>query len=463
MVINVNYLDVAKNIENKLNLEKSFDIIKRELKFGPRGAVLFFVDGLTKDDILWYIINKLQTDDEIKNIEYLEKANLSYIEVEKTNDINLVIKNVLSGMAVFVIEGIEEIFLVDTREYPVRSIEEPDLEKVTRGSRDGFVETIVFNTALIRRRLRDPNLIIEMTEIGTRSKTDVAIAYVDDLVDKEVLAEIKNRINNSNIDSATLGEKTIEQIIIQKNRFNPYPIFRYTERPDVCISHLLEGHVAIIVDNNPSVLVTPITFFTFFQHYEDYNTHPVVGTYLRWVRFLYVFASLFIVPLWLLIVRYPEYTPDFLSFIGPKETDYKIPLLIQFLLIEIGLDGLKLASIHTPSALSTSLGIIGGLLIGEFAVSVGWLIPETILYMAVVAIGQFATPSIEFSYANRISRLILLVATGIFGIFGFVTSFAILFFVLLTTKTIKRYNYLYPLYPFILKDVIKMFFRTSKR
>ncbi len=459
----MNYQDIASKIENKLNLKQSFDIIKRELEFGTKSAFLFFVDGLSKDDMLWYIINKLQTDDNITDVKYLEMTNISYIEVEKTADLDLVIKNVLSGMAAFVVEGIDEILLVDTREYPVRSIEEPDLEKVTRGSRDGFVETIVFNTALLRRRLRDPNLIIEMTEIGSRSKTDVAIVYVNDLVDKEVLKEIKYRIENSSIDSATLGEKTIEQIIVKKNRFNPYPIFRYTERPDVCVSHLLEGHVAIIVDNNPSVLITPITFFTFFQHYEDYNTHPVVGTYLRFIRFVYVFSSLFIVPLWLLIVMYPDRVPEFLSFIGPKEEDYKIPLLLQFLLIEIGLDGLKLASIHTPSSLSTSLGIIGGLLIGEFAVSVGWLIPETILYMAVVAIGQFATPSIEFSYANRISRLFLLVATGVFGIYGFVTSFAILLFVLLTTKTIKRYNYLYPLYPFSLKDVIKIFFRTSKR
>ncbi len=463
MVMHLKYQELIKKIENKLNIEKSFDIIKRELKFGKQDAVLYFIDGLSKDEMLWYIINKLQNVDDIKSIEYLEKSNLSYIEVERTTDFDLVIKNILSGMAAFVIENVSEILLVDTREYPVRSIEEPDLEKVTRGSRDGFVETIVFNTALIRRRLRDPNLIIEMTEVGTRSKTDIAIVYVNDLVDEEILKEIKNKINNSTIDSMTLGEKTIEQIVIQKNRFNPYPIFRYTERPDVCISHLLEGHVAIIVDNNPSVLITPITFFTFFQHYEDYNTHPVVGTYLRWVRFLYVFSSLLIVPFWLLIVMYPNNVPDFLSFIGPKETDYKIPLLIQFLLIEVGLDGLKLASIHTPSSLSTSLGIIGGLLIGEFAVSVGWLIPETILYMAVVAIGQFATPSIEFSYANRISRLFLLISTGIFGIFGFATSFAILFMVLLTTRTIKGYNYLYPLYPFSLKDVIKVLFRTSKR
>ncbi len=457
------YQEILNKIENVLNVELSFDIIKRELKFGDKDAVLYFVDGLSKDEMLWYIINKLQTTDDIKNIEYIEKSNISYIEVEKTNDIDLVIKNILSGMAVFVIDGLSEFILVDTREYPVRSIEEPDLEKVTRGSRDGFVETIVFNTALIRRRLRDPNLIIEMTEVGRRSKTDIAIVYVNDLVDKDILKEIKDKISNADIDSMSLGEKTIEQLIIKKNKFNPYPIFRYTERPDVCISHLLEGQVAIIVDNNPSVLITPITFFTFFQHYEDYNTHPVVGTYLRWIRFLYVFASLLIVPLWLLIVMYPDNIPNFLSFIGPKESDFKIPLLLQFLLIEIGLDGLKLASIHTPSSLSTSLGIIGGLLIGEFAVSVGWLIPETILYMAVVAIGQFATPSIEFSYANRISRLFLLISTGIFGIYGFATSFAILFIVLLTTRTIKGYNYLYPLYPFSLKDVIRVLFRTSKR
>ncbi len=459
----MDYLKLVSSLEKKLNSGLSFDIIKRNLKFADKKATLFFVDGLSKDEMLWYIIDKLQKEERLESIEYIEKSNLSYIEVEWATNVDDVIKNVLSGMSVFIIEGIEKVLLLDTREYPVRSIEEPDLEKVTRGSRDGFVETIVFNTALIRRRLRDPNLVIEMTEIGSRSKTDIAIAYVGDLVDMDVLNEIKYRIENSNIDSATLGEKTIEQIVVKKNRINPYPIFRYTERPDVCVSHLLEGHVAIIVDNNPSVLITPITFFTFFQHYEDYNTHPLVGTYLRWIRFLYVFASLFIVPLWLLLVKYPDSVPSFLNFIGPKDTEYKIPLVIQFLIIEIGLDGLKLASIHTPSSLSTSLGIIGGLLIGEFAVSVGWLIPETILYMAMVAIGQFATPSIEFSYANRISRLILLLATGIFGIIGFMTSFAILFIVLLTTHTIKGYNYLYPLYPFDLKDVIKIFVRTSKR
>ncbi len=197
--------------------------------------------------------------------------------------------SVLSGGAALFIDGQKEGILLDVREYPVRGPEEPDLEKVTRGARDGLVETIIFNTTLIRRRIRDPQLIFELKTVGSQSKTDVAIGYIDNVVDHKLLDEFKNKLDEININALVMAEKTLEELLIKKKWYNPLPQVRFTERPDVVAAHLLEGHIAIIVDTSPSVMLLPVTIFHFTQHAEDYYQNPLVGTYLRWIRFLLCF------------------------------------------------------------------------------------------------------------------------------------------------------------------------------
>lgn len=449
-------------IKKRLPIGKSFDIIGRELIIGQKEAYLVFIDGFAKDDIMLWILDILQSikeDVSVSTITSLIKTKIGYIEVNSFKELPQMETMVLSGAVALIIDGLYEGIIIDAREYPVRGSSEPDLEKVTRGSRDGLVETIIFNTALIRRRLRDTKLIFEIFNVGNRSKTDVVVAYIKDLANEELLNEIKEKIKNTNVESLVMAEKTLEELLIKKHWYNPLPQVRFTERPDVVAAHLTEGHIAIIVDTSPSVMMLPVTLFHFTQHAEDYYQNVAVGTYIRWIRFLGMISSLFILPLWLLMVNNPQYLPDFLKFIGPKETG-SIPIFIQFIMLEFGLDLLRISSIHTPSALTTSLGIIGGLMLSQIAVEVGFFVPETVLYIALAGIGTFATPSVEFAMAIRIFRLLLLVLTGLFNIIGFIAALVIILIIICNTKSFENSKkYTWPIIPFEWEPLSNLLFR----
>ncbi|ERJ13454.1 spore germination protein [Haloplasma contractile] len=456
------------NIRDYLNYEKSFDIVKRDVSVADKRGFLVFVDGFAKDDMMLIILSVLQqikhTGYSITDVKKFIDDNIGYIEVETQTDYEKVSTAVLSGMSALFIDGFEEVILIDSRTYPARGPEEPDLEKLTRGSHDGLVETLVFNTALVRRRIRDKGLFFELLSVGKRSKTDVVLGYIDDLVDQQLLEDIKQKISEVNVSSLVMSEKSLEEKLVNKPWYNPFPSVRYTERPDVLSAHLLEGHIAIIVDNSPSAMIVPTTFFYFLQSAEDYIHSALVGNFIRFTRLLLLTSSLLLVPLWLLLVEYVDILPEWLAFLGPKGDDFAIPLFIQFLILEVGLIGLRITSIHTPNALSTSLGIIGGLILSQFAIDVGWFVPETILYMAIVGLGQFATPSIELSYAIRIFRLFFLIITGVFSYFGLAPwglggSFLIYLIILATTNTVGKKSYLWPLIPFNGKKLRQIIFR----
>ncbi|GKX29525.1 spore germination protein [Vallitalea longa] len=457
--------NLSENIEEinrLLPIKKSFDIIGRNLTFGNTEGYLIFIDGFAKDDIMLWLLDNLQNlpkkETSIYNLKEWISSHIGYIEVETFTDYNVLQNSVLAGAVGLILEGQSEGIIIDARTYPARGPQEPDLEKVTRGSRDGLVETIIFNTALIRRRVRDARLIFEMKTVGKRSKTDVSVGYIADLVDKNLLDDINKKIDKIQVESLIMAEKSLDELLIKKKWYNPLPQIRFTERPDVVAAHLLEGHIAIIVDTSPSVILLPTTFFHFTQHSEDYYQNPVVGTYIRWIRFFAIFIATILSPLWLLLALNPSYLPETLKFIGPEEVG-NIPIFIQFVLLEIGLDMLRIASIHTPNTLSTSLGIIGGLILSQFAVDVGWFIPETILYMAVVGICTFASPSIEFAFAIRLFRLFLLLSTGLFNIYGFAAGLIIILTIIGTTKTFSGMRYTWPLIPFNGKALSNILFR----
>ena len=442
--------DNIKFLDKKMGISKSFDLVNREIEIGGRAASLLFIDGFAKDEIMLFIQKTLQgldrKDINPNTIEKLMKQKIAYLEVESTDEFDQLEFMVLSGALAILIDKEDKAIILDVRTYPVRGPQEPELEKVTRGARDGFTETLVFNTALIRRRIRDPNLRFEITKVGKRSKSDVVIGYIEDIANPKLIEDLKSKIDAINTDALEMTEKTLEEFIMGRS-WNPLPQARYTERPDVTASHLLEGHIIIIVDNSPSVMIVPVTMFHFTQHAQDYYQNPAVGTYFRWIRFAGIIFSLIIPPLWLLLVYYKGSFPEWLQFLGPKETG-EIPLLVQFIILEFGVDLLRIASIHTPNVLSTSLAIIGGLILSEYAIKVGWFVPETILYMAVAGLGMFATPSIEFSMALRLFRLILLIATGLFKIYGFLIALAFICIVFITTKSFGNLRYTWPLIPF---------------
>ncbi|OPJ56728.1 spore germination protein [Alkalithermobacter paradoxus] len=458
------YKEIQKNkdvLKSRLPIDNSFDVIGREIEIGKKDSYLVFIDGFAKDDIMLWILETLQAMESVGNINFIKKImskKIGYIEVETFDEFETLENSVLSGAIALILDGESEGLIIDAREYPVRGPDEPDLEKVTRGSRDGLVETIVFNTALIRRRIRDPHLTFEMKSVGKRSKTDVVVGYIKDLADQKLVDDIDKKLKEIDVEALIMAEKTLEELMIKKKWYNPLPQVKFTERPDVVAAHLLEGHIAIIVDTSPSVMLLPATLFHFTQHAEDYYQNPTVGTYIRWVRFIGMVFSFVLLPLWLLLVYNKDMLPPNLSFLGPKETGV-IPLFIQFIILELGIDLLRVASVHTPNSLSTSLGIVGGLILSEFAIKVGWFVPETVLYMAIVALGTFSTPSIEFSMAIRIFRLFLLILTGLFKVYGFVTGLVITGIIMLTTKSFNNKSYLWPLIPLDIKALSNVLFR----
>lgn len=448
-------VSLKENIEylrEALGVEKSFDVIQLDVEYAEREMALYLVDGFVKDDILHYLMKMLAGLDagqlEGDTLSRLIKTYIPYVEVETTDDLNKVVDMVLAGPTALVVDGVDEVILIDARTYPVRGPQEPDIERVVRGSRDGFVETLVFNTALTRRRIRDRTLRMEYMQVGRRSKTDVVVSYIEDIADPEMVQKVKDSISKIDTDGLPMAEKSIEEFISGRH-WNPYPMVRYTERPDTAATHLYEGHVCIIVDGSPSVIITPTTFWHHLQHAEEYRNKPLVGAYLRFVRFLAVWASVFLLPLWYLFAIEPQLLPDALSYIGPNETG-QLPLVIQFLMIELGLDMLRMAAIHTPSALATALGLVAALMIGQVAVEVGLFINEVILYLAIAAIGTFSTPSYEMSLANRLIRIALLIATSIFHTYGYVAGIMLLIIMLARMKSFGV-PYLWPFIPFNLR------------
>jgi stage V sporulation protein AF len=455
-----NYEENVEYLKKELGVDISFDCLHLDLEYAGRKMAIFLIDGFGKDDILHYLMNLLadiepcQLDPD--PLMKLMKTYIPYVEISKSDDLNQGIDWVLAGPTILLVEGLTEFIQIDARTYPVRGPEEPDVERVVRGARDGFVETIIFNTALTRRRVRDRSLRMEYFSIGRRSKTDVCISYIEDIVDIHIVERIKESLKKIDTDGLPMGEKTVEEFICGRH-LNPYPLVRYTERPDTAAVHLFEGHVLIYVDGSPSVLITPTTFWHHLQHAEEYRQKPIVGSYLKFVRFFAVWLSIFLLPLWYLMSTHHELLLDRLSFIGPEKVG-NIPLFLQFIFIEVGMDMLRMATVHTPTSVSTGLGLVSAIVIGQVAVEVGLFVNEVVLYIAIAAIGTFATPTYELSLANRMLRLSLLIITAMFGVPGYVIglTLTILFFVSFKSFHIP---YLWPFIPFNPKAIRDVIFR----
>jgi stage V sporulation protein AF len=446
-----------------LGFGESFDMLKREMTFAGHDFAFLYINGFVKDNILDDMLrslSRLKRDQlAVDTIEKLFYTYLGHTQVELVDTTDKVITAILTGQTAVLVDGFEQAFVIDARQFPARSPQEPELERVVRGSRDGYVETLVHNTVLTRRRIRDPRLRFINMKIGTRSQTDVAVAYLQDVADDNLVEEIISRLKGIDVDGLPMAEKSVEEWLTRRNRWNPYPVVRYTERPDVAAVHLLEGHVLLFVDTSPSVMITPATFFHHVEHAEEFRENPMTGLWVRWVRFLGILGSLFFVPLWILITLiHREWLHASLSFLGPDDIG-AIPIILQFLFAELGIDLMRMAAIHTPAPLATAMGLIAAVLIGDIAVKVGLFAPETILYVAVAAIGMFATPSYELSMANRITRVFFILAVAFFDWYGLLVASALWLFTLVRTQSITR-PYLWPLVPFNLRALLSVLLRA---
>ncbi|MTH52243.1 spore germination protein [Bacillus mangrovi] len=451
-----------KYFKDRVGMGTSFDLGVRKFTVMGKGVHLYYVTGLCDSQYLILILSALaevnDSGQDIDKFKEIIENRLVHQQVMKVMTIQKAVTEVLSGLVAIMMEDANYALVVDVRSYPGRNPEEPDTEKVVRGARDGFVENIIVNTALIRRRVRDERLRYELMKVGERSKTDVCVAYIEDIASKDLVDLIKKELKEIKVDGITMGDKTVEEFLV-KQGFNPFPMVRYTERADVAANHIVEGHVIIIVDTSPSVIITPTTLFHHVQHAEEYRQAPAIGTFLRWVRFLGILSSTFLLPFWFLFILEPSLLPKSLSFIGPNEQT-NIPAVAQIFLADFGIEFLRMAAIHTPTALSTAMGLIAAVLIGQIAIDVGLFVPEVILYVSIAAIGSFTTPSYELSVANKIVRLLLLAVTAIFHVKGFVIGVTAFILYLASTRTLNT-PYLWPLLPFNPAAFKQIVIRTS--
>ena len=458
-----NFEQWIEYLDGELQPDKSFDIIKRELEIGARRAALYFIDGFIKDEVYEKILEFLykQTPEDIAkmtDMTQFSRLKMPYVEVDSTEDKQAAATAVLSGPSVLIVEGISGALVIDTRTYPSRSVDEPQKDKSLRGARDGFVETLVMNTALIRRRIRDSRLRMEYMQIGSGTKLDIAISYLDGVADERMLNILRKKLNNMELNGASMTQQAIAEKLQKNAFFNPFPKFKTTERPDYASACIFDGRIVLILDNAPSVMIMPISLSDFFRETDDYYFQPIVASYTRIIRMAVSIANVIITPLYLLLVNNPRIVPRWLEVIMPNETG-QIPLFLQFLILEFMVDGLRLASLNTPDSLSNSLGIVGGLLLSQFAIDAGWFITEAILFMAFITIASFSLPSFEMGYAMKFERLLLLVTTQLFGIWGFIGGIVLIFICMLLIKTLSGRNYLYPIIPFNLRGFLELFIR----
>ncbi len=469
-------------LDKLLHTEENFDLIKKSLTVGEDEMTLYYIDGFVKDAVMTKMITYFfslkglgaSSDGAPRHVsrkrdggkaaaEAFTFAHVPYVESDVTNDLDTLVQMLLSGAAIALGSTFGAYAIViDARTYPARETGEPEGDKVMHGSRDGFVETLIFNTALIRRRIRNPELTMSYLTVGKSSKTDIVVCYMKDRADLKYVAELKAKLKSIKTDSLTMGHESLAECLIKKKWYDPFPKIRYTERPDSAAAQLLEGSVLILCDNSPEVMVLPTTIFDFMQETNDFYFPPLTGSYIRLVRHLVFWLALYMVPLWYLLVTHQEFVPRWLDFIVPEETG-RIPLIAQLLLTEFIIDGLRMASLNTPNMLSNSLSVVGGLILGDFAVSIGWLIPEVILYMAFVAIANFTQRSYELGYAFKFMRILLLIATALFGVWGFVGGSVVTVILIATNATVNgKRSYLYPLIPLDLKAFKTLFIRVKK-
>ena len=461
--ISNDYRENVRVLDGLLGVGRSCDMVSRDYLIGGRRARLWVVDGFGSDSILermgafWLALKPENVMSLTEMQDFLDRY-ITFSESNVTFDISDAVTSVFLGKSLLAVEGLAGVALMDAKGYPSRSVNEPPDGKVLRGSHDGFVEAVVPNMALLRRRIRDPHLTMEGHKVGSRTHNDAVLCYLDDRVDQDLLRKLRGKLLGLDVRSLSMAQESLAEAIRPKQWYNPFPKVRYTERPDAAAASIMEGSIVLMVDNSPSVMILPTGFFDFTQESNDYYFPPLVGTYLRVLRVTVFLLSLFITPAWYLMVSAPNRLPGWLDFLSSPEP-VSLSLLSQLLVVEFLIDVLKLASLNTPDSLSNSFSMLGALVLGDFAVQAGWLGPEVLVYMAFVSVAGFAQPSYELGYAFKLLRVALLLVTAAFDVWGFCLGVVGIFVLLCTTKPLVGKGYLYPLVPFNGKALLRLLVR----
>jgi spore germination protein len=428
-----------RRLKMDLNVEKVKEILKdcddvvyRDFKVGAKqnfSLCIVYVDGLiNKESVSDFVLESLMegarglepSPKGIKDnlIELITKGNISITEIEEVSTIEETIDAILSGETALFIDKYDKAIILSSRGWPTRSINESQVETVVRGPRDAFTETLKVNTTLIRRRIKDPKLKVKMVQIGRRSKTDVAVMYIEDIANDDILAEVFTRLEKVDVDA--IVESAILEEHIQDDYYSPFPQIENTERPDSVAASLYEGRIALVVDNTPSVLVVPATIGTIMQSSEDYYTRWVVAGITRIIRYIAAAVAVLAPGLYIAITSFhPGLLPTRLAFyVAGTRVNVPFPAVIEAFLMEITIEFLREAGTRISGPIGTTIGIVGGLIIGQAAVEAGIVSPLMIIIVAVTTVASFTIPSYEFAAALRFYRFFVMVLASILGLYG---------------------------------------------
>lgn len=446
--------ELSSELEENIELIRgmlgaSDDLVVRRFSMGAKPevrAALFYIDGLTNSDVINnFILKSLMFEtrigdpssengqEEIQD-KYVRFA-LTIGEVEIVDNLQKAIKSLLAGDGILLIDGTSKAILPNTKGWEKRGVEEPTTEAVVRGPRDGFTETLRVNTAQIRRRLQDPDLRVKNLTVGKRSNTNVALIYIEGVVDPHLVEEIQRRIRAINIDAA-LESGYIEQLI-EDNHWSPFPQIQNTERPDKATANILEGRVAIIVDGTPFVLIAPAVLTQFYHSPEDYYERFLIATLIRFIRIASMFIALLLPSFYIAFTSFhPEMIPSkLLIAMAAGRSTVPFPSIVEAMLMEITMEILREASVRLPGPIGPTIGIVGALVVGEAAVQAGIVSPIMVIIVALTTIGSFASPSYSAAIALRMLRFPTMIMAAMFGLYGIMLTVIIIIIHLSSLKS----------------------------
>ena len=448
---------ISKDLEKNITIiEKAFqncgDIVKRHFFVGEKKDIAVYMiytdnivnGGAIEESILTNIMNRCRIDGKKEGM--LKRLNEQVIAIGEMNEVKTfqeIFDAVLLGDTILLMDGNDIALQASTKGFPSRGVNEAKTEVVVQGPKDAFTEIGATNIVLIRRRIRDTKLKVKRTKVGKRSKTDVAILYMEDIVRKEILQEVEYKINQIDID-VILDSGYIDQLL--ENRWlSPFPQLQMTERPDKAASALLEGRVVIVIDNTPFVVIAPATLNVFFQAAEDYYDRWEIMSFIRLIRYCAGFLAVALPGLYIaLTVFHPSMLPTNLALkIAETRQNIPFPAVGEILIMELAFELLREAGIRLPSPVSSTIGIVGGIIIGQAAVEAGIVSPSVVIVSALTGICTFVIPNIALVSGLRLTKYIVLIFSALLGLYGFWIA---LILILIHMASLKSFHipFLYP-------------------
>lgn len=453
--------DISHDLDENIQVFEALfsdcnDVVKKKFQIGEKDKTwgyIAYVDSMinrevVEDAVLEQIISEvkiLPKDSSSRNnlFDFIKNYAVSTADIQEIKTFDDICISVLSGDTILLIDGYDIALKVATRGWPNRGVQEPDTEGVVRGAKEGFSEALRINTVLIRRRIRDTKLKVKQQQVGTRSRTDIAIVYIEDIVRKEVLNEVESRLKSFTID-AVLESGMLEELMENRWR-SPFPRAQVTQRPDKVAAAILEGRVAIVVDNTPFVLLLPITLNCFFQSAEDYYQSWIFTSFVRSLRYISAFFAVSLPGLFIAITCFHTamLPPELVYSIAAARNGVPFPTIVEVLIIELEFEFLREASVRLPGAIGNTISIVGGLIIGQAAVEANIVSPIIIVIVAITAIASFSIPSYSLTNTYRVLKYGVILASGFLGLYGFWISMLIIITHLVSLKSLN-FPYLMP-------------------